>query len=165
MWETAVSTHLFTSVPFLVNGVVYLSSDLGYLYALRASDGKTLWRFQASSQFVGQPVLANGHLYVGTGPTLDVLDVTSGTLLRAYPLFNPDKVSSDDRFAWSIPVVTETTIFVRAGVGFCFDSPLCGDPWVGYLYALDVATGKVIWRYQAPKENVGFWASTPVLGP
>jgi outer membrane protein assembly factor BamB len=165
VWETVYATRLFSSMPFLVNGVVYLSSDLGYLYALRASDGKTLWRFRAGSPFVGQPVFANGHLYVGIGPTLDVLDVTSGTLLRAYPLFNPDKVSSDDRFAWSIPVVTETTIFVSAGVGFCFDNPLCGDPWVGYLYALDVATGKVIWRYQAPKENEGFWASTPVLGP
>jgi outer membrane protein assembly factor BamB len=165
LWASAVIPSpdpTYFTTPLLANGMAYIVSGSGDLYSLRASDGHLAWLFQADTQSVGAPVFDHGRLYIGVGPFLDVIDATSGTLLREYPLFDPVWVTSDVRFDWSDPVITPTTIFVSVGAGACFDNPLCGgDPFHGYLYALDTATGKLLWRYKTLDD---FGASTPVLG-
>ena len=160
LWESVIiSSQSVASTPFLANGTAYVHGDDGYLYALRATDGHIMWRFHTGVRSIGAPAYANGRLYVGIGPTLDVLDSTSGALIRTYALFDPATVSSDVRYGWSAPVVTDTAIFVSAGFYDCVMCP--PESLNGKLYALDTTTGKLLWQYQSPH---GFSVTTPLLG-
>lgn len=164
LWVTTVmNSGSGGSAPYLANGMIYVyNSDRSYLYALRATDGKVVQRFQTGAQFTGTPVFANGRIYVGAGPALDVFDATSGALVRSYPLFDPLTVPSNARFVWSDPVVTNMAIFVSAGYWDCPAESIChADSLIGKLYALDIATGEVLWQYQAPN---GYGVATPILG-
>jgi eukaryotic-like serine/threonine-protein kinase len=54
--------------PAVANGLLYLATDTGVLYALNASTGKELWH--SHIPFHGNqssPVVANGRLYLGSG--------------------------------------------------------------------------------------------------
>ncbi|HEU4784473.1 MAG TPA: PQQ-binding-like beta-propeller repeat protein, partial [Ktedonobacterales bacterium] len=165
LWASAVipsSDPVYFMDPLLANGMVYIFSASSDLYALRASDGREVWRYQTSTRSIGIPVAANGRLYMGVGSTFDVLDATSGTLLSAHLLFDPSAASNGATPAWSAPVVTTSVIFVSAGFWDCSPGFIChGASIIGKLYALDIATGKVLWQYQ-PREGTGVTA--PVLG-
>lgn len=52
------------SSPALANGVLYVGSDDGKLYAINAQDGKQLWNFQTGSKINSSPVYADGVVYV-----------------------------------------------------------------------------------------------------
>jgi outer membrane protein assembly factor BamB len=165
LWASAVipsSDPEYFMDPLLANGAIYIFSASGTLYALRASDGREAWRYQTGARSVGTPVAANGRLYMGVGSTFDVLDATSGTLLSAHLLFDPSAASNDANYVWSAPVVTDSVIFVSAGLFDCPPGFLCRPDYLdGHLYALDTLSGKVLWQYQAPQ---GQQVTTPMLG-
>lgn len=162
LWASAVipspDPAYFTN-PLLANGMAYIFSASGALYALRLSDGQVAWRFQAGNKSIGDLALANGHLYLGVGPALDVLDATSGALVRSYPLFDPSAASSDARYIWSAPLVTDSAIFVSAGFHDC--SRCHSEDLNGKLYALDAVTGNILWQYQV---RHGYQVTPPLLG-
>ena len=55
----------FTSSPTIVDGVVYQCTEDGYLVAIDAKDGKTLWKEKfGADQLHASPVYADGRLYV-----------------------------------------------------------------------------------------------------
>jgi outer membrane protein assembly factor BamB len=49
-----------TSSPAEVNGVVYVGSDDGHVYALKAATGAKLWSFTTGNFFNSSPAVANG---------------------------------------------------------------------------------------------------------
>jgi polyvinyl alcohol dehydrogenase (cytochrome) len=55
----------------------------GYMYALDAATGATLWSFRAPGSVNAAPAIVNGTLYWGTGyhnfPALDPLGTASNT--------------------------------------------------------------------------------------
>ncbi len=162
LWESVIiSSQSVASTPFLANGTAYVHGGDGYLYALRATDGHIMWRFHTDVRSMGAPAYANGRLYVGIGPTLDVLNATSGALVRSYHVFDQPAVSDDPNYIWSVPVVTGAVIFVSAGVFDCPGGCRAMDQLGGKLYALDTATGRLLWQYQSPR---GFSVTTPLLG-
>ncbi len=165
LWESVVvNSGSEASAPLMANGMIYVYGGDGYLYALRASDGRITWRFQTGMPpvGVGVPAYVNGRLYLGVGRSLDVLDTTSGTLLRSYIVFDPVADSDRPDWVWSAPVVTDSTIFVSAGFYACPQGFLCHlEELNGKLYALDVATGNILWQYQSPQ---GYQVTPPVLG-
>jgi outer membrane protein assembly factor BamB len=55
----------FTSSPIVVNGVVYVASRGGWLYALNTADGSTRWRRHIGSDIRMTPAYINGRLLVG----------------------------------------------------------------------------------------------------
>jgi len=62
------SQHAFALAPVTVaNGVVYVASMSGYMYALNAATGATLWSFKAPGSVNAAPAVVNGTLYWGTG--------------------------------------------------------------------------------------------------
>jgi len=56
---------MFTSSPTLVDGVVYQCTEDGYLVAIDAGNGNTLWRVKVGAdQLHASPVYADGRLYI-----------------------------------------------------------------------------------------------------
>ena len=117
----------------VVNGVVYIGSMDGNLYALNASAGALLWSYDVGTFSGVSPSVANGVVYVGsTNATND----TTGTL---YALN-----ASTGAKLWSYTVVVG---------GFLFSSPAVANGIVyaasddGSLYALNATTGAKLWSY------------------
>lgn len=76
--------HALALGPVTVaNGVVYVASMSGHIYALDAGTGATLWSFKAPGSVNSGPAIVHGTLYWGTGyhnfPTHDPLGTKSNT--------------------------------------------------------------------------------------
>jgi len=63
LWSYSTGSSVESS-PAVANGVVYIGSDSGNFYALNAATGVKLWSY-ATGGSVGDPVVANGRVYVG----------------------------------------------------------------------------------------------------
>lgn len=154
-----------STAPYLANGMVYVFGGDGYLYALSASDGHMAWQFQTGAAVIGAPAFVDGYLYVGIGPALDILNATSGGLVRSYYLFDPSASSGSTShiwYIWSTPLVTKSAISVSVGLYDCSASSICHlIDLNGKLFAVDSATGKVLWQYQTPQ---GWQVTAPMLG-
>lgn len=69
--------------PAIADGVVYIGSTDGNLYALDQESGKQKWKFKtfASRQVTSTPTIANGLVYFGGfDGILYALDVQTGTV-------------------------------------------------------------------------------------
>ncbi len=156
LWQMEPAVHFGGAVATVAHGLVYVHSDLGYLYALRIADGSTAWRFQTGVTFIGAPALVGGSLYFGSGPRLLELDAASGTLVRAYsPLGSPTGAADSDLHAWKRPLLTGGALFVA---GAALSGGWQSHP-VGTLFALDLASGQVLWQ-QSSRPDASY--STPV---
>jgi serine/threonine-protein kinase len=54
------------SSPALANGVVYVGSEGGNVYALNATTGAKLWSYDTRDYVNSSPAVANGVVYVGS---------------------------------------------------------------------------------------------------
>ena len=165
VWESVLASSHPNNIAtiLLANGAAYVHDGSGYLSALRLSDGQVRWHMQTGMRFAAAPTFANGRLYMGIGPALDVLDPASGALLHSYAVPGLLKVDDPSAYTWSAPVITGAAIFVSVGVLDCQNAgPMCQPSLLdGKLYALDDATGRLLWQYQTPD---GYEVSAPVLG-
>jgi len=59
------SSDIFSS-PAVTNGVVYIGSDDGSMYALNAKTGTKLWSYTTSGSIDSLPAVANGVVYFGS---------------------------------------------------------------------------------------------------
>lgn len=53
----------------VVGDVLYAESDSGYIYSLDASTGRLIWSTQVDNAAMGNPVVVDGNVFVGTGDT------------------------------------------------------------------------------------------------
>jgi len=85
------SQHALAMGPVTVaNGVVYVASMSGFMYALDAATGTTLWSYQAPGSVNAAPAVVNGTLYWGTG-------------YHNFPLRAPLGTASNILYAFSLP--------------------------------------------------------------
>ena len=62
------------------NGVVYVGSSNGDVYALNAGTGAKLWTYATGGSVISSPAVANGMVYVGSyGNNLYALDARTGS--------------------------------------------------------------------------------------
>ncbi len=81
-YQTGGAIH---SSPAVVNGVVYVGSDDGNLYALDAASGTRKWAYQTGGAIASSPAVVNGVVYIGSEDhSLYALDAASGTKKWAY---------------------------------------------------------------------------------
>jgi eukaryotic-like serine/threonine-protein kinase len=115
------------STPTVVDGAVYLGSTDGAVYALDLNTGATKWRFQT------------GENLAPAGPGSNVIRVPPGTSLDQQMSTALDVVrrlrEQPTRRVDMQPVVAEGTVFIGSGDRF--------------FYAIDAASGKEKWRYEA----------------
>jgi len=68
--------------PAAVNGVVYIGSDDGNVYALNATTGAKLWNFTTGGYVGSSPAVVNDVVYVGSfDHNVYALNATTGTTL------------------------------------------------------------------------------------
>lgn len=125
------------SSPAVVDGIVYIGSRDGKLYALDAATGAKLWEYETGSWADSSPTVADGVVYFGSNDgNLYALDASSGVKLWEFRA---------GQGITSSPAVSDGTVYIGAR---------------NYkLYAVDTATGTELWSY---KTN-GFVASSPAV--
>jgi outer membrane protein assembly factor BamB len=171
-WDTAVSpASEVVDSPGAGGGLIYAASPTGGLVALPASTGELAWRFDTGGDPVGTVVYADGIAYVGTPsdePTgrLRAVDAATGQLRWVVdePLFSPSvagtlAISGSDIGVISARDVLTGTERWRLQTGGTNLPPAIagGIAFVAadtdrQILAIDVATGRILWRLPVDAE-------------
>jgi outer membrane protein assembly factor BamB len=158
LWITS-GTRYTNALPVIANGLVYMSGEDGYLYALRLPDGAVQWRIAAGTGTgvfaPSVPAVVENTVYWGAGPFLYALDSRTGALGHVYHLFPDDEGSAAEGviFVYSPPTVADGALFVATQAtqvcGVIYGCPVQPPT----LYALDAATGSELWHHTEPEGN------------
>src|SRR4030042_4568533 len=123
--------------PSISDGMVYVASYSGKVYAIDAESGIEKWSYDAKSAIAGGVAIGNGTVFVGSsGGKLTALDFQDGSLKWESPAQN---------HIWTTPVVADGIVYFGS-----LDH---------YIYALDTVDGTEKWKY----ETGGSVASTPLI--
>jgi outer membrane protein assembly factor BamB len=137
-----------SSSPAVVNGIVYIGSQDHNLYALNASTGALLWKYNTTEPYdwvSSSPAVVNGVVYIGgLKNKVHALNESTGTPLWIYtvPARQTARISVS-----SSPAVAEGVVYVGS--------------YDGNLYALEAATGVLLWNFTAGQEY--FMFSSPAM--
>jgi len=122
--------------PVVANGLVYIHSNVGYLYAFDASGCaeeicSPLWGGETPLVDDHQnPAVADGKLYMGSNGTFYAFDANGCEGSECSPLWVTEtSCSSFDH----PPSVANGVVYTT-----------CGN---SYLYAFDASTGDILWQY------------------
>ena len=164
LWQDSLGStdsFVYFSSPAVVNGVVYVGTDDGHLFAYSA-DGcsgefctKPLWESTYIPQMIDSPAVANGTVYVGSQTD----DTSAAGKLNAFaaggcsqsicaPLWQGD--AGPDSIVDSSPAVWKDMVFVGAKDLYAFNAGGCGKKqckplWTGKL-AGDTQSSPVIYK-------------------
>lgn len=120
----------FLPTPVLFNGVIYIGSRSGTLYAVEPATGNIKWQFNNSSGgiFTGPPHINDNTLYIGSeDSSFYAVSITSGTLKWKYT----------------------TNASIQSGAA-SYNGMIYFNSSNKYVHALNAATGSLIWE-----ENYG----------
>ncbi|MCW4001371.1 MAG: PQQ-binding-like beta-propeller repeat protein [Candidatus Bathyarchaeota archaeon] len=110
-----------STCPAVTGGIVYVSADDGYIYALNAFNGSEIWHFQTSGTGLdASPVIANGVVYVECvgAAKFYALNAATGSELVTYNLGGSSTaaiangtvyVGSSNGTVYAFPIVTVPT--------------------------------------------------------
>jgi len=135
---------VYQSSPVVVDGVVYVGSTDGRIYAVSATDGKEKWHFQTNNVVRATPAVVDGRVFCGSfDGEVYALDAATG------------------RELWVVNTKTPGVPW-NSVQGSC--AVMNGLVYVGsrscFLYGIDVATGKVRWKHS----HDGSWVpSSPAV--
>jgi outer membrane protein assembly factor BamB len=134
------------SSPAVVNGVVYVGSTDGNVYAITtANPPQKLWSFTTGGEVVSSPMVVNGVVYVssfdGNVYALHAAATPAGQLIWSFNSRSPN---------WSSPTVVNGVVYVGADTGL--------------LYALNASTGQPIWDYNTGTGDAIHGSPTVVNG-
>jgi hypothetical protein len=117
--------NLVDTAPAVANGVVYIGSRDGNLYALNGSTGALLWSYTTGGAVLSSPAVVNGVVYFGSfDGNVYALSASTGVKLWNYSTGYPV-----DGLAVANRVLYTSTDY-------------------GNLYALNAATGTELWHFQ-----------------
>lgn len=175
-WRAPTDGDVVSS-PTIANGVVYVGSGDGFLYALDLATGARRWRVDAKSPVSSSPAVGGGMVFAAArdGSVIAVDASTGATRWRfaTGPLLPLPWGHESGDYYISSPVYVNGTIVVGAGDGRVYaadaesgrvrwtaktegrvrSSPAVagGSVFVGSydgrIYAFDLATGAQRWRY------------------
>ena len=99
--------------PAAGRGGVYLGDTSNSMRGFDAATGALRWTSELRSENWGDPVLANGLVYIATDEELEVFDTASGTMLYSYPLGSSEATMSG-------PAVLDGRVYVASGAGIVY---------------------------------------------
>jgi len=164
IWNYTTGNGLFKAVyssPSVVDGVVYVGSDDGFVYALDAFTGVQIWNYSTGRAVSSSPVVASGVVYISSYPNVYALSASSGTKLWNYTTVG----------GRSSPAVVNGFVYVGSSGLYCLDASAGAKIWYtdmyrgvasspavasGYVYvgAMDgnlncvsASNGTIIWKY------------------
>ncbi len=133
--QTGGSSWIHTS-PVVSNGLVYVSSENGNLYAFTAagcghSTCPPVWKARTGNFIDSAPAFDNGVVYVGSGDdSVYAFDATTGAKLWSTPTGG---------YIFASPTIANGIVYVGS-----FDNN---------IYALDAKTGTVLWKFATNKNG------------
>lgn len=180
LWNYTTGGAIYSTAA-VANGMVFIGSTDGRLYALNISTGKQIWNQTAGTQY-SSPAVADGVVFIGshTDYKVHAFDGKTGK-----SLWNS---SSTGALIWSSPVVADGRVFIGSNgnqgmlclneangalvwnysVGASiYSSPVVVDGRVfmgstnGKVYALNATTGAFLWSYTT---GSSIWSSPAVVG-
>lgn len=151
------------------NGVVYITSNNGTLYALNAQSGTVNWKYSWTGNISSSPAAVDGMVYIGytwngKAGYLDGVNITGYHVWRAQNDVGGYSSSCtvvngvvylgcNDGRVYAESASTGAVAWYSFVGGNIFSSPAVVDGIVyigsenGYLYSLNASTGKVIWKF------------------
>jgi outer membrane protein assembly factor BamB len=179
-WRVATGDIVHDNGAAQAQGRVFMPSRDGVLYALSATTGTELWRFNRDKAFNTVPALDAQALYLGNGDgSLYCLDQASGAQRWAFntskgimssPALAPDGAvvfGSADKSIYCLEAATGKQRWSFKTGDVVLASPVITGSlvWIGSyddeLYALDLKTGAEAWR--TPMKG-GVFTSVAVAG-
>ncbi|MGA8493080.1 MAG: PQQ-binding-like beta-propeller repeat protein [Terriglobales bacterium] len=163
-WTFTTAGYVNAS-PAVADGVVYIGSNDGNLYALNASTGAKLWNFTTKLEINSSPAVANGTVYVASNDgNLYALNASNGAKLWSFagdPTSDPTVASGvvymgggNNVYALNAKTGAELWSFTT---GYQVSSTPAVSNEVVYigsqdtnLYALNATTGAKIWSFTTP---------------
>jgi outer membrane protein assembly factor BamB len=166
------------SSPALVDGVLFVGSSDGYLYALDALTGQAVWRYNAGSPIASSPAVSGGTVLVGSRDgTLHGVSASNGSgewtletgqeLPLAWGYEGWDYIMSSPTLAGGLAYWGGGDGYVRAldpqsgrerwtfnTQGRIRSSPAISEGILvignsqGFVFALDAETGEEHWRFE-----------------
>lgn len=147
-WTFKAAGPIVTS-PAIVDGVVYIASLSGHLYAVDRQTGQEKWNFKSSRPIASSPAVVDGTVYfVSSAGSLVALDLATGQPKWVYAVeyerrfeaqglhgYPPAKQTIPD--AWDVftssPAVAHGKVFFGSGDG--------------NVYAVDAKSGVLQWKF------------------
>lgn len=178
-----VAKDMIIAAPLQVGDVTYVGTADNHLLALDANTGAEMWRFDTEGPVWAQPTYHEGILYV---TSLDrhayALDADSGEELwqaelggaiSAQPVVNPEEelvyVGAYDNALHALDINDGSEQWQVAATNWVWSAPALADGRLYFVdsnaqvYAVDAATGDLIWNVAANKmrQVAGASLSTP----
>lgn len=145
------SGDIYRSSATIADGMVLFGGTDGFVYALDPATGRPRWRTELQARIPGSPAVADGLVVVGDAAGIvHALDLATGASRWTFRTAGADLVSADFGFdrrtIQASPSIAGDRVFVGARDGF--------------LYALDLHTGKRLWRFD---HQVSWVNTTPAI--
>jgi outer membrane protein assembly factor BamB len=132
------------ATPLSANGLIYFGDSNGTVWAVN-SQGKDQWEFSLDGSIYGDPIIDfdNETVFIGsTKGVLYALNANSGLPLWRFPSDDTGPIHGG---IWGTPAIDQDTLYIPG-----MDK---------YLYAVDIVTGAVKWKF----ETSGQIAGTPLV--
>ena len=147
-WTFRAAGPIVTSAA-IADGVVYIASLSGHLYAIDRQTGQEKWNFKSSRPIASSPTVVDGVVYfVSSAGSLVALDVATGQPKWVYAIeyerrfeaqglhgYPPARQTIPD--AWDVFTSSPAVADGRVHFG-------SGD---GNVYAVDARTGVLLWKF------------------
>ncbi|MDP9016905.1 MAG: PQQ-like beta-propeller repeat protein, partial [Candidatus Eremiobacteraeota bacterium] len=135
LWKFRTN-QLNRSTPVVANGMLYVGSNNGNLYALNALTGKLKWTFPTVGELSSSPATDGAVVYFNGGDgNFYAVDALTGA--RRWRFKAGKTVAFPDPYPWdffqSSPVIVGDSVYFGSGDG--------------NVYALNRLTGALQWRY------------------
>lgn len=125
-WRAAAKRAV-TGSPHYRDGVIYITSLDGVLYAIDAKSGWIIWRFRMDSGSICTPTSNENHVYVGaTDNKFYCINIKSTKKVWSFDTDNQ---------------INSSPVFYKGAVYFCNVD--------GMVYSLHAGSGRLRWKYQA----------------
>lgn len=143
LWNYTTGDSVYSS-PAILNGVLYVGSLDGNIYALNATNGAKIWNYTTSGQVFPSPAVADGVVYDGSA----VLPPPSG-----FPPWEQSaSITTGAVYALNATNGVQLWKYVTGGYGVSSCPTVVGGvvyvgSWDGNIYALNATSGVKLWNY------------------
>ena len=131
-WRTSAKRAV-TATPHFNDGVIYITSLDGMLYAIDAKSGWVIWRFRMENGSISSPITNENHVYVGsTDNSFYCVNTKSANKVWSFDTDNQ---------------INSSPIFYKGAIYFCNVD--------GLVYSLHAGSGRLRWKYQTEGSITG----------
>ena len=180
-WTFRADNAIYSSPALGKNGLLYVGSDDGIIYALDAATGEWRWQFPTGDVVSSSPAIGpdgtvyagslNGRVYALNGTTgAKRWDFLVGDWLRSSPALGRDGlvyIGAHDKQLYALEAATGRLRWKQATAGFIESSPalapnglVIAGSYDQSLYAFDASSGEPRWQFATG----GLIESSPAIG-